>query len=198
MFSKGFSIFLAAALLIALFSVSCAKKETDQAPVGNTEITDFPQEAEMMESALKNDPKNVNILVQLGNLYYDWGQDEVDREGDSARPMDKWSRGINCYEQALDVDPGNVNVRVDMATLMRETGQVDQAISEYRIAIKQDPKHQQARINLILALGQSKQDYRDALAEYDKLIKAVPGQKENMELSQEVASFRQAMKEAKK
>ncbi len=198
MFFRSFSIFLAASLLIAIPFVSCAKKETKEAPAGNASITDFPQEAGMMESALKNDPKNVNILIQLGNLYYDWGQDEVDREGNSAQPSDKWTIGINYYEQALEIDPGNVNVRTDMATLMRDTGQIDQAISEYRTVLKLDPQHPQARINLILTLGESKRDYKDALSEYDKLIKEVPSQKENTELSQEVDAFRQAMKEAKK
>ena len=198
MFFKSFSIFLAASLLIAIPFVSCAKKETGEAPAGRTSITDFPQEAGTMESALKNDPKNVNILIQLGNLYYDWGQDEVDREGNSAQPSDKWTQGINYYEQALEIDPGNLNVRTDMATLMRDTGQVDQAIQEYHTVLKLDPQHPQARINLILALGESKRDYRGALSEYDKLMKEVPSQKENTELSQEVDAFRQAMKEAKK
>ena len=198
MFLRRFSIFIAASLLIAIPFVSCAKKETEKAPASNTSITDFPQEAEMMQAALKNDPKNVNILIQLGNLYYDWGQDEVNREGNSAQPSDKWSQGINCYEQALEIDPGNVNVRTDMATLMRDTGQVDQAITEYRTVLKLDPQHPQARINLILTLGESRHDYKAALSEYDKLIKNVPDQKENTELSQEVDAFRQALKEGGK
>ncbi len=198
MFSRSFPIFFAISLLIAMPFVSCAKKETREATLGNASITDFPQEAEMMETALKNDPKNVDILIQLGNLYYDWGQDEVDREGNSAQPYDKWMRGISCYERALEIDPGNVNVRTDMATLMRYAGQIDQAISEYRTALKLDPRHPQARINLILALGESKHDYKDALSEYDNLIKEVPDQKENLELSQEVGAFRQAMKDGEK
>ncbi|MGC2425150.1 MAG: tetratricopeptide repeat protein [Nitrospirota bacterium] len=197
MFSKVFSIVTLSFLLI--FSLaSCSKKETAEAPVADTDITDFPQQARMMESALKADPKNVNLLIQIGNLYYDWGQDEVSKEGEAAQPVDKWGRAVGYYQQALAIDPTNVNVRVDMANLMRYTGQPDQAVEEYRKAIKQNPQHPQARINLILALGQIKQDYKGAIAEYDDLLKAIPAQKGNTDLKKEVQAFKEAMKEAKK
>ncbi len=152
----------------------------------------------MMEAALKKDPNNVNIVVQLGNLYYDWGQDEVNKKGDAAQPVDKWDRAVGYYEQALAIDPSNVNVRVDMANLMRYTGQPDEAIAEYRNAIKQNPQHPQARINLILALGQIKRDYKGAIAEYDDLLKNIPAQKDNTDLKREVDAFKESMKEARK
>ncbi len=100
--------------------------------------------------------------------------------------------------QALEMDPTNVNVRVDMANLMRNTGQQDQAIEEYRKAIKQNPQHPQARINLILALGQTKRDYKGAIAAYDDLLKDIPAQKDNADLKREVEAFKDAMKEARK
>jgi tetratricopeptide (TPR) repeat protein len=77
-------------------------------------------------------------------------------------------------------------------------GRTDESISHYRTAINQDPKHAQARINLITALGQQKQDYKGAISEYDALIKALPEQKDNVELKQEVDGFRSMMKENKK
>ena len=197
MFSKSFSI-LALSFLLIFILASCSKKETAAPTGGDAGLSNFSQQAQMMESALKKDPNNVNIMVQLGNLYYDWGQDELNKKGDAAPPVDKWDRAVGYYEQALALDPSNVNVRVDMANLMRYTGRTDEAIAEYHKAIKQNPQHPQARINLILALGQTKRDYKGAIAEYDDLLKNIPSQKDNTGLKQEVEAFKESMKEARK
>jgi len=197
MISKGFSI-LALSFFLIFTLASCSKKETAEPTGGGAELSNFAEQARMMEAALKKDPNNVNIVVQLGNLYYDWGQDELNKKGDAAQPVDKWDRAVGYYQEALEMDPSNVNVRVDMANLMRYTGQQDQAIEEYRKAIKQNPQHPQARINLILALGQMKRDYKGAIAAYDDLLKNIPAQKDNADLKREVEAFKDAMKEARK
>ena len=187
--------------LLILFAVSACGKSPQGEPGGepqDTNITHFPQDARMMENALRDDPNNKSLLIQLGNLYYDWGQDEVNGKGESAEPADKWTKAVEYYRRSLDIDPTNVNVRVDMANLMQFLGQVDPAIAEYRKALEQDPRHPQARINLILALGQLKQNYKAALKEYDELLKVSPDQKSNAALAQEVDKFRQAQKEARK
>ena len=197
MFSKSFSI-LALSLFLIFIIASCSKKETAEPTRGGSEISNFAEQAQMMEAALKKDPNNVNIMVQVGNLYYDWGQDEVNKKGDVAQPVEKWDRAVGFYQEALEIDPANVNVRVDMANLMRYTGQPDEAIEEYRKAIKLNPQHPQARINLILALGQIKRDYKGAIAEYDELLQNIPSQKDNTDLRQEVEAFKESMKETRK
>ncbi len=189
---------LAIAILAVFSLAACSKEKPEDVPGDATLSPRFETEAQQMETVLKDDPKNLNTLIQLGNLYYDWGQNEVDTKGDTAQPEDKWIRAINYYSQALDIDPKNVNIRVDMANLMRFTGRLDEAITQYRTAIKQDPKHAQARINLISALGQQKEDYKAAISEYDALLKVAPDQKDNAALKQEVDSFRNAPKEIKK
>ena len=194
-------IFGAAAAAIFFVSVlsGCAKKQDDAAPGGEAQIPQrYAQDAQMMEAALKSDPGNAGLLVQLGNLYYDWGEEEVSKKGELAQPLEKWTKAVHYYKQALDVEPGNVNVRVDMANLLRYTGDVDEALGHYRTAIKQDPKHPQARINLVLALGQLKKDYKGAVREYDALMKAIPEQAANTALKQEVDSFREMLKEGRK
>jgi tetratricopeptide (TPR) repeat protein len=197
MIKKGFSI-LALSFILIFTLVSCSKKESPAPSGGSAELSNFAEQAQMMEAALRKDPKNVNILVQLGNLYYDWGQDDINKQGEAAQPVYKWDKAVEYYQQALAIDPTNVNVRVDMANLMRFTGRTDEAIAEYRKAIKQNPQHPQARINLILVLGQTKRDYKGAIAEYDDLLKNIPAQQGNTDLKQEVEAFRESMKEAKK
>jgi tetratricopeptide (TPR) repeat protein len=198
-FKRLFLLAMAVLTVFAVFSLSACSKDKQERSSGDTTLSPrFASETQMLETALKDDPKNLNALIQLGNIYYDWGQNEVDTKGDTAQPEDKWLRAIKYYGQALEIDPSNSNVRVDMANLMRFMGRTDESLSHYRTAISQDPKHVQARINLITALGQQKQDYKGAISEYDALLMAVPEQKDNAALKQEVDNFRSMMKENKK
>ncbi len=198
-FKRLFLLAVAILAVSTVFSLSACSKEKQERSSDDTTLSPrFETEAQQLETALKDDPKNLTALIQLGNLYYDWGQNEVDTKGDTAQPEDKWLRAIKYYGLALEIDPKNVNIRVDMANLMRFTGRTDEAISQYRTAINQDPKHVQARINLISALGQQKQDYKAAINEYETLLKVAPDQKDNAPLKQEVDSFRNMPKEMKK
>jgi tetratricopeptide (TPR) repeat protein len=193
------TVLFSALLLAALFTACSQKQEQQGGAPGGAQISPrYAQETQELEAALKDDPKNADLLIKLGNLYYDWGQEEANAKGKLAQPGDKWLRAVDYYRRALEIQPGNVNVRVDMANLMRFMNQADEAIAQYRRAIKDDPKHPQARINLILALGQQKKDYKGAVSEYEALLKAVPEQKDNTDLKQEVDGFKEAMKEAKK
>jgi tetratricopeptide (TPR) repeat protein len=189
-----------ALMSVTLFSACSQKQAQEGGGPGGTELSPrYAQESQQLESALKDDPKNTALLIKIGNLYYDWGQEEANAKGQTAQPGDKWVRAVEYYKRALEIQPGDVNVRVDMANLLRFMDKTDEAIAQYRQAIKDDPKHPQARINLILALGsQQKKDYKGAISEYEALLKAIPEQKDNTDLKQEVDAIRQAMKEAKK
>lgn len=185
--------------MAAMVSACSQKQAQEGGGPGEAQLSPrYAQETQELESALKDDPKNAALLIKIGNTYYDWGQEEANAKGQVAQPGDKWMRAVDYYKRALEIQPGNVNVRVDMANVLGFLGQTDEAIAQYREAMKTDPKHPQARINLILALGQQKKEYKAAISEYDSLLKAIPEQKDNTDLKQEVDGFKEAMKEARK
>jgi tetratricopeptide (TPR) repeat protein len=104
-FKRLFLLVMAVLTVLAVFSLSACSKEKQDRPSGDATLSPrFASEAQMLETALKDDPKNLNALTQLGNLYYDWGQNEVDTKGDTAQPEDKWLRAIKYYGQALEID----------------------------------------------------------------------------------------------
>ncbi len=187
-------------VLLAVSISACSKG--DKEPVAGGEPAELTpsstQQAEMLETALKNDPNNTEVLAKLGNLYFDQGLDDVNKHGEHAQPVESWTKGIGYYKRALEVKPSDVNVRVDMGTLLEYLGKTDEAISEYRRGIRIDPKHPQARINLIIALGKSKKDYKSAVLEYEALLKAVPEQAGNKTLELDVEGYKQMMKGNKK
>jgi len=187
----GARFFLAAVTAISLlaFSASCAYA---QGGIGMS----YPEKAKMLEEALQMDPNNTNTLVQLGNTYYDWGFNEVNRKGDKAQPGYYWLKAIQYYRDALKNIPDDANVRTDMSNLLWYTGNIDEAIEGYRAAIKSDPKHVQSRLNLINILAEEKGDFDGAIKEYDKLVKDVPEVANDMSLKQTIDRYRE-LKEGK-
>jgi len=183
------------ALVLAMSLSACSDKDQQPTGGGDAELNPmYSQKADMLEAALRENPKDSTILINLGNLYYDWGQEEANTKGAAAQPLGKWQKAIDYYARALDIDPNNVNIRVDRANLLQWTGRADEAIAEFRKGMSIDPKHQQARVNLILALGQEKQDYNGALKEYDALLKVAPEQAKNESLKAEVDRFKELLK----
>jgi tetratricopeptide (TPR) repeat protein len=186
-------------MALTLSFTACKQKAQEGGVPSETEVSPtYTEQTRMIEDALRNDPNNRTLLVQLGNLYYDWGQEEVTKKGELAQPTEKWSKAVDFYKRALAVEPSDVNVRVDMANLLRFMGRGDEAIAEYRQALNIDPKHPQARINLVLALAELKKDYKGAVNEYGNLIRILPDQAQNLELKKEVEGYKEQMKGAKK
>jgi len=93
---------------------------------------------EFYERAAKIKPDDFDLLVKLGNTYYD-----LQRFGEAAR----W------YEQALKIkaDP-MVQNDLGLTYYLRSPRDLDQAIANFRAALKSNPRHEQALQNLTLAL----------------------------------------------
>ena len=80
---------------------------------------------------LKN-PKNFSAWVQLGNLYFDHGDN---------------SDAIDAYVKALAISPNNANVLTDLGVMYRRNGDPEKAVETFDKAIAADPKHEQSRFN---------------------------------------------------
>ncbi len=116
-----------------------------------------------LESTLKADPKNLGVLIQLGDSYYDSKQ---------------FGPAIDRYSQALEIDPSNVNARVDLGTSYLSLGMSSQAIDAYKKALEIDPNKTQAHFNLGNALidpSNPNANASDAIAEWNKAIQTAGG-----------------------
>lgn len=108
---------------------------------------------------LKSDPKNVELLINIGNIYYDAKQ---------------YSSAINYYGQALKIKPADVDVRTDMATAYWYAGDADTALSEFDKALKFVPNSPNTLFNRGMVRWQGKMDAQGALADWKKLLAANP------------------------
>ena len=128
-----------------------------QAPVMDTAA--FLQNEASLKSMISSNPKDLNALIQLGNLYYDNG---------------KFSQAVDYYGKALEIDPGNIGVRTDRGTCYWSLGQADAAIAEFQKSLQINQTHPQTLFNLGIVYLHGKNDANGARNAWEKLLAANP------------------------
>lgn len=108
---------------------------------------------------LNANPKDPDILISIGNLYYDAQQ---------------YPAAIDYYNRALESRPSDVSVRTDMATACWYLGKADQAIAEFNKALTYAPSNANTLFNLGLVKWEGKHDAAGAIADWKRLLDANP------------------------
>jgi len=168
---------LIAFCLIALFLVSsCQKKEESkmQTPFPNNSM-ELQNKIVQLEGLVKQDPKNLNAWIELGNSFMD---------------SSHFPEAVNAYQKALDMSPNNVDVRVDLGTCYRSAGQPEKAAEEYRKAISTDPRHANAHRNLGIVLAFDLKDKQGAIKELEKYLSLAPNAPDSQKISGLVTELR--------
>jgi cytochrome c-type biogenesis protein CcmH/NrfG len=106
-----------------------------------------------------NDPKNIDLLNQVGNLY---------------KATHQFKEAADYYDKALQADPKNVAIRTEMASCLYYNGDVDGAIRQLQQALSYDPKDANSLFNLGMIKWQGKQDSKGAVAAWRELLKSNP------------------------
>ncbi len=121
-----------------------------------------------MIAKLKADPKNLELLTSIGNLYYDAQQYPV---------------AVDYYARALQIKPSDAAARTDMATAYWYMGNADTAIAEFNKALTYAPTNPNTLFNLGLVKWQGTRDSAGAIANWKKLLATNPnyGAKDKVE-----------------
>jgi cytochrome c-type biogenesis protein CcmH/NrfG len=117
------------------------------------------QQAEPLLAKLKDDPRNADLLNEVGSLY---------------RVTHQFKTAADYYQKALEIDPKNVGARTDLASCLYYTGDIDGAIAQLHESLKYDPDHAGTLFNLGLIEWRGKGDSKDAIATWEKLLKLHP------------------------
>jgi tetratricopeptide (TPR) repeat protein len=121
-------------------------------PVARQKLSD-------LEAAVAKEPKNAELLVQLGNAAYD---------------TEDWQKAVESYEKALKLRSADPNVLTDLGVAYRNSGNVDKALAMFTQASALDPNHWPAQFNLAIVYGIDKGDPKRALGILTKLRKDHP------------------------
>ncbi len=127
-----------------------------------------------LKSILASNPKDLNALVQLGNVYYDSG-----RFGEAA----------DAYGRALDIDPKNADVRTDRGTCYWNMGQPDAALSEFAKALETAPAKAQTLYNMGVVYLDGKKNPAKAKEVWEKLLATNPDYPDRAKVQEQIASL---------
>jgi cytochrome c-type biogenesis protein CcmH/NrfG len=144
-------------------------------PARLEEVADA-QAAPLLEK-LKLNPKAPDLLISLGNLYYDAQQ---------------YPNAIQFYKRALDVKPDDAAVRTDMGTAYWYMGNADLAIAEFDKALASTPNNPNTLFNRGLVRWKGKMDGAGAIADWNRLLAANPNYDGKDQMSKMMAEVRSA------
>ncbi len=126
------------------------------------------QAAAPLLAKLQTNPKDLETLRQLGNLYYD-GQ--------------AFPQAIEYYNKALAIDPKNPDVLTDLGTAYWYTGDADKALAEFDKSLAIRPNHPGTLFNVGIVKWQGKKDPKGAVVVWEELLRTNPNydQKEQVQ-----------------
>jgi cytochrome c-type biogenesis protein CcmH/NrfG len=108
---------------------------------------------------LKADHDNPELLISLGNLYYDAQQYPI---------------AVDYYARSLKARPADAAVRTDMATAFWYMGNANKAIAEFNQALTYVPNNPNTLFNLGLVEWKGKRDAAAARTAWQKLLATDP------------------------
>jgi len=136
-------------------------------------ISDLQGRISRLEANLESSPDSVNLLVQLGNSFYQLGQVYYDNGNQEASDA-SFAGAIDPYGRALAINPKDVNVRVDRAVAAFRSGSLDLAEQEFKEAINIDPTHSKAFFNYGVFLHIGRSQPRQAVEQWQRVIELNP------------------------
>lgn len=111
--------------------------------------TPGPEDLAELENVVREHPRDVEAMTELGNRYYDAG---------------RFAEAEALYRRVLAVTPGNPSVTTDLGTALFYQKKTLEAIAAWRAVLETHPRQAQARVNLGLAyhsLGQTPKAIRE-------------------------------------
>lgn len=123
---------------------------------------------------LRTTPNDPQLLAEIGNIYYD---------------TQNYQDAIAYYKKSLAVkeDPG---VRTDMGTSYFYLGDADSALAEFDRTLKDNPRFENALLNIGIVKFNGKMDARGAIAAWEQLLKQNPNNPRRADIEQMIAQAR--------
>ena len=116
-------------------------------------------QAQPLQEKLKKEPKNADLLAQIGHIYQSTHQ---------------FKDAAGYYERSLEINPKNVDIRNEAASCLYYNGDVDGALQQLDQSLKNDPKNANALFNLGMIRWRGKNDTKGAVTAWQRLLKANP------------------------
>jgi tetratricopeptide (TPR) repeat protein len=156
---------------------------TTASPVLTSEATNQTRQPPVLDedrvrvltTIIENDPQQVDVKVQLANLYYN---------------AEQFEDAIGWYEAALAIDESNIDASTDLGVSYYYTSQADRALKQFDYSLSIDPNHVSTLLNQGIVRAFGKRDLDGAIVSLERVVEVAP-------TSQEAQVARQAIESLK-
>ena len=114
------------------------------------------KKAEPLIAKSKAEPKNPDLLIQIGDIY---------------QATHQFKQAAEYYGKSLEIDPKNVPIRTEMASCMFYAGDADSALAQLRQSLTDKPNDANSLFNLGMIRLKGKNDKAGAIAAWQRLLK---------------------------
>jgi len=159
--------------LVGFFAYSPLQIDSPQNPSYVTEAQRMIEQINRLEQGVKADPGNVNLLISLGNHFYDLSMFYA-AYGDLEKATRYIEESTKPYSQALEINDNLVDVRVDLATAFFYAGENDLAEEQFKQAVAHDPTFINGLVNYGVFLYSVREDKNAALEQWEAALKLDP------------------------
>ena len=155
---------------------------TTQAPPVQTptvpEVAPVDQaHAATLRADAENMPEDVQVRVELGNLYFD---------------AQRFEDAIPWFEAALELNPEEVEVSTDLGVAYYYLGDTDRALSQFARSLEVDPAHSKTILNVGIVRAFGKQDLEGAIEAWEDVQRVAPGSPEALAAAEALERIRAA------
>ncbi len=173
-------------VLLVTAAVSLAAEELE------TSVDTALAEIEAQRALVEASPEDLDLLIELGNLYYESGMENealttylravnVDSMhagvhtnlGSLYTDMGNFDKAEAALLKAAELDPGNSMVWTNLGTMNYARRKYTDAVNMYRRALEADPNSVEAHFNLAVAFADA-QIFEEAIREWRKVIELDP------------------------
>ena len=126
-----------------------------------------------LHAAAENAPDDVQVRVDLGNLYFDG---------------DRFEDAIPWFEAALALSPEEVEVSTDLGVAYFYIEDIDRALSQFARSLDVAPAHAKTILNLGIVRAFGKQDLEGAIEAWEEVQRVAPGSPEALAAAELIAA----------
>jgi Flp pilus assembly protein TadD len=112
-----------------------------------------------LQRGVERDPENPELLMDLGNTYYD---------------REDWDRAVEAYEKARRKAPRNANLLSDLGAAHRNRGEFELAVAFFQKAREANADQWQSLLNWLLVEAYDRGDARAAQPLFDEIKRRYP------------------------
>ena len=150
------------------------------APAGNQPPSPRPVDearVQSLKTTAQGEPGNVQVRVDLGNLYFD---------------AERFSEAVPWYTAALTVNPKSIDASTDLGICYYYLDEPDRALKQFDYSLSIDAKHAKTLLNQGIVRAFGKQDLTGAIAAWEKLHAISPDTEEGKAAKRALDSLKSA------